>query len=112
MYKDYKANRKECPPELVQQMPFFRDISKNLGLPIFELEGFEADDIIGTIAHELGQKGTDVTIVSGDKDVLQLINPHVQVWDTMKDQIFSAPQVQEKLGVLPERCDRLSSACW
>lgn len=103
LYSEYKANRDECPEDLRKQMPYFRDISEALGLTIMELPGYEADDVIGTLAKRLGEAGTEAVVVSGDKDLLQLVNDKVCVWDTMKDRWFRAPEVVEKMGVPPEK---------
>lgn len=101
---EYKANRSECPPELAQQMPYFRDLCRALGVTVLEKVGFEADDIIGTLVKKLAAEGeTDVVIVSGDKDLMQLVNDRVLIWDTMKDKKFRREQVIEKFGVPPEQ---------
>jgi DNA polymerase-1 len=102
LYSEYKANRSECPADLVPQMPLFRDISVALGLPVFEAVGYEADDIIGTLTKKLKALGHDVVIVSGDKDLCQLVESGVKIWDTMKDKKFGIEGVQEKFGVAPE----------
>ena len=100
----YKANRTECPPELAQQMPYFRDLCRALGVTVLEKVGFEADDIIGTLVKKLAAEGeTDVVIVSGDKDLMQLVNDRVLIWDTMKDKKYRREQVIEKFGVPPEQ---------
>ena len=101
LYPEYKANREECPPELVQQMPYFRELSKAIGLPVLEAPGYEADDIIATLTAKLVAQKKDVVIVSGDKDLMQLVNDHVTIWDTMKDKHYKAPEVVEKFGVGP-----------
>ena len=101
LYPEYKANRDECPPELVQQMPYFRELSKAIGLPVLEAPGYEADDIIATLTAKLVAQNKDVVIVSGDKDLMQLVNEHVTIWDTMKDKRYKAPEVVEKFGVGP-----------
>jgi len=103
LYPEYKANRTECPPELAQQMPYFRELSRALGLPVLELPGFEADDIIATITSKLTSEGKPVIIVSGDKDLMQLVTDSVQIWDTMKDKHFGIPDVIEKFGVGPDK---------
>src|SRR5262249_39683263 len=69
MYDEYKANRKECPSDLALQMPFFREISGALGLSLLELPGYEADDVIGTLAARLSKAGVETIVVSGDKDM-------------------------------------------
>ena len=101
LYPEYKANRDECPPELVQQMPYFRELSKAIGLPVLEAPGYEADDIIATLTAKLVAQKKDVVIVSGDKDLMQLVSDHVTIWDTMKDKRYKAPEVVEKFGVGP-----------
>lgn len=103
LYPAYKANRSECPPELSQQMPYFRDLARALGLPVLELPGYEADDIIATITKRLTAEHTPVVIVSGDKDLMQLVSAHVQIWDTMKDKHIGISGVHEKFGVHPEQ---------
>jgi DNA polymerase-1 len=101
LYEAYKANRAECPVELVPQMPIFRELSSALGLPVLELPGFEADDIIGTLSERFSALGHEVCIVTGDKDICQLVNEHVSIWDTMKDKKFGIEGVVEKFGVPP-----------
>lgn len=103
LYPEYKANRTECPPELLQQMPYFRELSAALGLPVLERPGYEADDIIATLTEELTKQGKPVVIVSGDKDLMQLVTENVQIWDTMKEQRYGIPGVVEKFGVTPDK---------
>lgn len=103
LYAEYKANRVECPPELSKQMPYFRQISSSLGLQILEQEGLEADDIIGTLVTRLNSPDIEVVIVSGDKDLMQLVSDKVSIWDTMKDAKIYAAQVEEKFGVPPNK---------
>lgn len=103
LYPEYKANRGECPDDLREQMPFFREFSRALGLPVFELVGFEADDVIATLSNRLHALDCETVIVSGDKDLLQLVGPGVRVWDTMKDVLYGEQEVQAKMGVGPEK---------
>jgi DNA polymerase-1 len=103
LYDQYKANRIELPEDLRKQMPYFREICSALGLLILEKPGYEADDIIGTLSDKLSRGGSEVVVVSGDKDLMQLVNPQVSIWDTMYDRRYSAPQVIEKFGVPPEK---------
>lgn len=103
LYPEYKANRSECPPELVEQMPYFRELSRALGLPVLECPGWEADDIIATLTSKLSAQKMPVVIVSGDKDLMQLVTDDVQIWDTMKDAHYGPPQVTEKFGVGPDK---------
>ncbi len=103
LYKEYKANRKECPDDLIQQMPLFRTISKAIGLPVLELPGVEADDVIGTLTKKLSATGAEVVIVSADKDLMQLVGDRVTIWDTMRDRRIDRAGVKEKFGVGPEK---------
>ncbi len=103
LYPDYKANRTECPPELLEQMPYFRELSRALGLPVLECAGFEADDIIATLTSKLRAGNKPVIIVSGDKDLMQLVTEDVLIWDTMKDAHYGPAQVAEKFGVGPDK---------
>jgi DNA polymerase I len=103
IYPQYKANRQECPPELAQQMPYFREFCVAMGLPVFELPGYEADDVIGTLVKRLCHEGFYTTIISADKDLCQLVSDMVVVKDTMRDRVFDAVAVKEKFGVSPEQ---------
>src|SRR5210317_723782 len=88
VYQDYKANRPEMPDTLAAQIPYIKEVVKGFNIALLEKEGFEADDIIGTIARTEGKKGFEIIIASGDKDLLQLVNEHITVMDTMKDKRF------------------------
>lgn len=101
--EDYKANRNEMPEDLSPQMPYFRRIGEVLGIPCIDMEGFEADDVIGTLTRFGRSKDFDVVIVSGDKDFAQLVDGHVCMYDTMKNVRYHSEQVKEKWGVLPEQ---------
>lgn len=103
LYVDYKANRTTPPDELIQQFPYFPKIARALGLPVLDLPGYEADDIIGTLTHRMLEAGQEVIIVSGDKDFMQLIQPGVTIWDTMHDRRIGPEQVKDKFGVLPHQ---------
>lgn len=108
MYSEYKANRGDCPEDLVPQMPYFRKIVEAFGLRSLEMPGFEADDVIATIADNFANKKCDsevdkVVIVSGDKDLTQLVNENITVWDAMRDVYFTPKTVKEKFGVSPEQ---------
>lgn len=103
MDERYKANRTEMPEDLVPQMPWFRKLSEALGVACFDRQGFEADDIIGTLTRFGKSQGVDVVIVSGDKDFAQLIEPGVVLYDTMKDVKYNATLALEKWGVPPEK---------
>ena len=103
IYPDYKANRSEAPEELIPQFPLIRVAAEALSLPVAELEGFEADDLIATYAEEAEGKELDVVIVSSDKDLMQLIRPHVSMLDPMKQKRIGADEVLEKFGVQPDK---------
>ena len=103
VYQDYKANRPEMPDTLAAQIPYIKEVVKGFNIALLEKEGFEADDIIGTIARTEGKKGFEIIIASGDKDLLQLVNEHTTVMDTMKDKRFDANGVIDHLGVEPQR---------
>jgi DNA polymerase I len=103
-FKDYKANRSEMPGDLAQQIPFIRRALNGYRIPILEVPGFEADDVIGTLATKAVAEGRKVYVVSSDKDMLQLVNDHVQVLNPPKDNLIcDAKKVEEILGVPPER---------
>lgn len=99
----YKANRTELPEDLAPQMPWFRKLSEALGVACFDRQGFEADDIIGTLTRIGKNHGVDVVIVSGDKDFAQLIEPGVVLYDTMKDVKYDSTLALEKWGVPPDK---------
>ncbi len=103
LYPEYKANREECPEDLKKQMPYFRELCRLLGLQVLELPGFEADDIIATLADRLERQSIPTVIVSGDKDLMQLVDQHVSIWDTLKDKHYGPAEVREKFGVPPDK---------
>ncbi|HEX7894138.1 MAG TPA: DNA polymerase I, partial [Terriglobales bacterium] len=103
-YKEYKANRSEMPGDLAQQIPYIRRALEAYRIPILEMPGFEADDVIGTLATKAAKDGRNVYVVSSDKDMLQLVNDRVQVLNPPKDNLIcDAAKVEEILGVPPER---------
>jgi DNA polymerase-1 len=103
LYPAYKANRPETPEEIKAQWPFCLEITKALGVPIVDMEGVEADDLIGTLARRAETAGFDVTIITSDKDFYQLVGPRISLWDTMKDRRIGTPEVEERFGVAPDR---------
>ena len=103
IYAEYKANRPEAPPELIPQFPLVRDATRAANVASVEMEGFEADDIIATYACRAVEAGAEVTIVSSDKDLMQLVNDKVRMFDPMKNKPISYPEVQEKFGVTPDK---------
>jgi len=103
-YSGYKANRAEMPPDLAQQIPYIRRALEAYRIPILEASGFEADDVIGTLAHKAANAGYSVFVVSSDKDMMQLVNEHICVLNPPKDNLIcDAAKVEEILGVPPER---------
>jgi DNA polymerase-1 len=103
MYDQYKANRPPPPPELVPQFPLIRDATRAFSIPCLEEEGLEADDIIACYAKAALAEGWNVTIVSSDKDLMQLIEPGLDMLDTMNDRRIGREEVIEKFGVPPEQ---------
>ena len=103
-YHGYKANRKEMPGDLAQQLPYIRRALEAYRIPILELGGYEADDVIGTLARKAVAQSYSVYVVSSDKDMLQLVNDRVHVLNPPKDNLIcDAAKVEEILGVPPER---------
>ena len=103
IYDQYKANRPPPPDELIPQFPLIRDAVKAFNVACLELEGYEADDLIATYAREVVEAGGDVTIVSSDKDLMQLVQPGVVMFDAMKSKKLGRDEVMEKFGVPPEK---------
>ncbi len=103
MYADYKAHRPPAPEELVPQFPLIRDAVRAFNVACIEQLGFEADDIIATYARHIAQSGGSVTIVSSDKDLMQLIRPGVVMFDGMKNKKLGPDEVREKFGVGPDK---------
>jgi DNA polymerase I len=103
-YQAYKATRKPTPPDLLQQIPYIRKICDAFCVPVISCAGYEADDVIGTLASKATEQGLQSIIVTSDKDMLQLVSEHVLVLDTMKDNlILDSTGVEEKLGVRPDQ---------
>ncbi|MFH1478412.1 MAG: DNA polymerase I [Candidatus Omnitrophota bacterium] len=102
-FKEYKIQRKPMPDELVMQIPIIKDMLKAYNIAIFEKTGFEADDVLATIASFLSKKGLEVYIVTGDKDALQLVTDNVKVYNTQKDGIvYDKKYIKERFGVEPD----------
>ncbi len=103
-YEGYKATREAMPEDLRRQIPYIRRTLEALRIPILEAEGFEADDVIGTLAREASEQGHEVLIVSGDKDMMQLVTGRVKILNPQKDNLVLDPaKVTETLGVPPEK---------
>ncbi|WP_448577920.1 DNA polymerase I [Thermaurantiacus sp.] len=103
LYPDYKANRPEPPEDLVPQFPLIRDAVRALGVPCIERQDYEADDLIASYAEAALAAGYKVTIISSDKDLMQLVRPGLTLRDTMQNKRFAEAEVEEKWGVPPER---------
>jgi DNA polymerase I len=103
IYEDYKAHRPPAPEELVPQFPLIRDAVKAFNVACIEQQGYEADDLIATFAREVVDAGGEVTVVSSDKDLMQLVRPGVVMFDAMKNKKFGREEVMEKFGVPPEK---------
>src|SRR5689334_18121370 len=103
LYPDYKAHRPPAPDDLIPQFKFIRDAVRAFDLPCLEQNGFEADDLIATYARLATERGATTTIVSSDKDLMQLVTDKVVMYDTMKDRRIGIPEVIEKFGVPPEK---------
>jgi len=103
LYPEYKANRPPMPEELREQIEPTLDIIRAMGLPLLIVEGVEADDVIGTLAHQATGQGIETLVSTGDKDMAQLVNPHVTLINTMTDTVMDEAGVQGKFGVRPDQ---------
>ena len=103
IYEDYKANRPSPPEDLVPQFALVREATQALNLPAIEMENYEADDLIASYAKQAVSDGMDVVIVSSDKDLMQLLNDHVAMFDPMKNKPLGLEQVRDKFGVTPDK---------
>ena len=109
LYADYKAHRPDAPADLIPQFPLIREAVRAFDIPCLEMLGFEADDLIATYAREACEVKANVTIVSSDKDLMQLVNDCVIMYDTMKDKKIGVAEVIEKFGVPPEKVIEVQS---
>ncbi len=103
IYPDYKAHRPPAPEDLVPQFPLIRDAVRAFNVACVEMPNYEADDLIATYAVQAAALGARVTIVSSDKDLMQLVNDQIDMLDTMKNRTIGLSQVEEKFGVGPEK---------
>ena len=103
LFAGYKGHRPEPPAALLPQLPYFRRLLEGLNLPVVELAGYEADDIIATLCCTLRSEKCDMVIVSSDKDLMQLVIDGIQLLDSAKDRWIGVAEVQDKFGVKPER---------
>jgi DNA polymerase-1 len=102
-YESYKATRKATPDTLIPQISYIKDIVRGFSIPIMEQQGIEADDIIGTLARTYANRGLRVVLVSGDKDLMQLITDDIIMVDTMKEKTYDRDAVKARFGVGPEK---------
>ncbi|KRB41633.1 MAG: DNA polymerase I [Pseudomonadota bacterium] len=111
LYDQYKAHRPPAPEDLVPQFPLVREATRAFGVPSLELAGYEADDLIAAYACKVRDAGGEVTIVSSDKDLMQLVGPRVSMLDTMKNLKIGHDQVVEKFGVPPNKVVDVQALC-
>ncbi len=102
-FKAYKAHRPPMPDALSQQIPYIHRTVAAYGIPVIKLQGYEADDLIGTLAVQASEQGLDVIIVTGDKDMFQLLSPTVRIFDPVKDKTFGEEDCLARFGVEPAR---------
>ena len=100
---EYKANRPDPPDDLIPQFELVRDATRAFNLDCIEAPGFEADDLIATYTRQALETEATVTIVSSDKDLMQLVSDRVRMYDSIKNRYIGTKEVQEKFGVLPEK---------
>lgn len=109
LHKDYKGQRKAIPIDLVEQIPLVKAACKSFNINTLESKGFEADDLIATYAVQAANDGAKVRIISSDKDLLQLLNDSIEMYDPMKDKVIGPSEVQEKYGVPPKLMQDIQS---
>ncbi|HUY26268.1 MAG TPA: DNA polymerase I [Candidatus Binataceae bacterium] len=101
LFADYKANRAETPNDLRSQIPFIHRAVQAMRIQSVVIAGYEADDVIGTLAARAAKQRIDTVLVTADKDFMQLVGPHVSLWDTMRDRRTTAREIKERFGVEP-----------
>ena len=102
-YSAYKAHRKETPDDFSIQIPFIHKVLRAYNIPVYVCEGYEADDLIGTVARQVAQRGLDVYIITADKDLEQLIAPHVKIYNARKDMLLDLETLKREKGITPEQ---------
>jgi len=102
-YSDYKANRPPMPEDLIPQIPAIKEVTGCFNVPMMEMTGFEADDLIGTISRQASGAGFEVVMVTGDKDFVQLVTDHSTIWDPMKDKMIDLAFVRDNFGIEPQQ---------
>jgi DNA polymerase-1 len=103
LYPEYKANRSAMPEDLRPQIPLIKELVQAFNMPALELAGYEADDIIATLARRFAAEGMAVTVVTGDKDLMQIVDERIRLLDTMKDQVVGLAEVAERFGGTPDK---------
>ena len=103
LYRQYKATRQAAPEALTMQIPMTREVIEAMDIPVFTCAGYEADDVLGTLARLASEKGIDTCIVTSDKDARQLLGPHVSILDTRKDALTTADILRRQDGIAPEQ---------
>ncbi len=103
IYKQYKSTRAKMPEELVDSLPWIKEVIAGFNIPIIEMDGFEADDIIGTLAKKASESGFDIGMFTGDKDYYQLVDEHIKLLHPKTFEWYGKDQVEKKMGVSPER---------
>ncbi len=103
IYPDYKANRPPMPEDLSVQVPYIKKITHGFNIPVMEMQGFEADDLIGTFKQQAEAAGFSVVMVTGDKDFVQLVTDTTTIWDPMKEKIIDLEGVRKSFGVEPQQ---------
>lgn len=103
IYPDYKANRSAMPEDLRPQVPLIKEVVRAFNMPALELAGYEADDIIATLARRFAERGMAVTVVTGDKDLMQIVSEQVRLLDTMKDRVTGLSDVAARFGGTPDK---------
>jgi DNA polymerase-1 len=103
LYPEYKANRAAMPEDLRPQIPWVKQVVEAFNLPAIEMVGYEADDIIATLARRFAGEGMEVTVVTGDKDLMQIVDERIGLLDTMKDQRTGLAEVAERFGGTPDK---------
>ena len=100
-YKEYKAHRKPTPDDLVSQIPLMFDVIKAYNIPLFAVQGFEADDIIGTISKKVSMENIECTIITTDKDMEQLVDNHIKIFNPRKKDIKDIDKIRNEMGIEP-----------
>lgn len=111
LFPEYKANRSPMPEDLRPQLPWIRDVVRAFGIPVLEFDGWEADDVIATLATAAAEDEAQVTIVSTDKDLMQLVDDRVELLDTMKNIRYGPAEVEQKWGVPPTKLVEFQGLC-